>query len=80
MSLQPLSYWLPGSFHSTKSVAWLLFAFLSLPFFETILCRDVVTPMVLLVILLIGQQCSGMKIIQGFAVEIFADVFTKVAK
>ena len=42
--------------------------------------RDVVTPMVLLVILLIGQQCSGMKIIQGFAVEIFADVFTEVTK
>ena len=36
------------------------------------------TPVLLLVVVLIGQQCSGMKIIQGFAVEIFADVFTKV--
>ena len=40
--------------------------------------RDVMTPVLLLVVVLIGQQCSGMKIIQGFAVEIFADVFTKV--
>ena len=36
------------------------------------------TPILLLVVVLIGQQCSGMKIIQGFAVEIFADVFSKV--
>ena len=40
--------------------------------------RDVTTPILLLVVVLIGQQCSGMKIIQGFAVEIFADVFSKV--
>ena len=44
------------------------------------LLRDVLTPVLLLVVVLIGQQCSGMKIIQGFAVEIFADVFTKVGR
>ena len=42
--------------------------------------RDVYTPMVLLVVVLVAQQCSGMKVIQGFAVEIFADVYTKVAR
>ena len=33
-------------------------------------------PLVLLVVVIIGQQCSGMKIIQGYAVEIFADTFS----
>ena len=42
--------------------------------------RDVYTPVLLLVILLVGQQCSGMKIIQGYAVEIFADTFSKVPR
>ena len=37
---------------------------------------DVRVPLVLLVIVIIGQQCSGMKIIQGYAVEIFADTFS----
>jgi hypothetical protein len=40
--------------------------------------RDVLTPVLLLVVVMVGQQCSGMKIIQGYAVEIFADVFTEV--
>ena len=27
-------------------------------------------------VVIVGQQCSGMKIIQGYAVEIFADTFS----
>merc|ERR1719225_1398921 len=38
--------------------------------------RDVRVPMILLLVVIIGQQCSGMKIIQGYAVEIFADSFS----
>ena len=34
----------------------------------------------LLVVVIIGQQCSGMKIIQGYAVEIFADTFSHNGK
>ena len=30
----------------------------------------------LLVVVIVAQQCSGMKIIQGYAVEIFADTFS----
>ena len=53
-------------------------SFLNHIFLDKITPRDVTTPILLLVVVLIGQQCSGMKIIQGFAVEIFADVFSKV--
>ena len=31
----------------------------------------------LLVVVIVAQQCSGMKIIQGYAVEIFADTFSE---
>ena len=33
-------------------------------------------PLLLLIVVIIAQQCSGMKIIQGYAVEIFADTFS----
>ena len=58
----------------------LVLVFLLLLVLEPVLPRDVYTPMVLLVVVLVAQQCSGMKVIQGFAVEIFADVYTKVAR
>ena len=38
---------------------------------------DVRVPLMLLVVVIVAQQCSGMKIIQGYAVEIFADTFTE---
>ena len=38
--------------------------------------RDIRVPLLLLVVVIVAQQCSGMKIIQGYAVEIFADTFS----
>ena len=39
--------------------------------------RDIRVPLLLLVVVIVAQQCSGMKIIQGYAVEIFADTFSQ---
>ena len=33
-------------------------------------------PLLVVVVVILAQQCSGMKIIQGYAVEIFADTFS----
>ncbi|XP_023349580.1 facilitated trehalose transporter Tret1-2 homolog [Eurytemora carolleeae] len=38
--------------------------------------REVICPLLLLFVVLVAQQCSAMKVIQGYAVEIFADVFS----
>jgi len=38
--------------------------------------REVLIPLSLLMLVLVAQQCSAMKVIQGYAVQIFADVFT----
>ena len=38
--------------------------------------RDVWFPFLLCVLNLVGQQAGGMKIIQGFQVEIFSDVYS----
>ena len=41
------------------------------------LSRDVWFPFLLCTLNLVGQQAGGMKIIQGFQVEIFAEVYAK---
>ena len=42
-----------------------------------LLTRDVWFPFILCTLNLVGQQAGGMKIIQGFQVEIFAEVYAK---
>ena len=48
----------------------------ALSVFEMIKSRDVWFPFVLCILNLVGQQAGAMKIIQGFQVEIFAEVYT----